>query len=108
MVPQTEHVRFSLETPYVPIPGTQCFSALRPAGTATAQAVRSVMKIFLNIDCRLSEREVNTEVQAGIGGEWDSLLGQLAESVVHTQEEIETCGMHVKHPSEISTECAYA
>lgn len=48
----------------------------------------------------ISEGEVDTEVEGGVGVEGYKLFGDLTECVVHAQEEVEALRVHTDHPTE--------
>ena len=55
----------------------------------------------------MSERYVESDVNAGVGAERDKLLAHLAQDVVHTDEDVEALGMSVDHPSAAGCEAAH-
>ena len=54
-----------------------------------------------------SEGEVDTEVEGVVGVERDILFGELANSVVHTCEEVEAGHMKIDYPAEGGSKSTY-
>ena len=59
-----------------------------------------IIKVF-------SEEEVHAEVHATIARDGYTLLCEFAQSVVHSDEEIETGHMEVDHPAEVESVSAF-
>lgn len=83
-------------------------AAKRRENKAASRQHDAAMRPQSELSVSMSDREVDTEIEGGVGVKGHTLLGELADGVVHAGKEVEAGSMEVKKPAEAAAPGAYS